>query len=459
MEGGGSKLMSEDRPQPLQLAPPKPAVAPPSVNGAGVGGKTPPSPVSSRRRWIWVVVLIVLAAGSYFVWRDVTATNTASTPAKGGGKNGTGGAPTPVVAAKTKRGNIGVYYNGLGTVTPLNTVTVKSRVDGQLLKVQYKEGDLVHQGDVLVQIDPGPYQVALEQAQGQLAKDQATLQNARVDMNRYQTLFKEGVISEQQSTTQNAQVATDEGIIKADQGQVDAAKLNITYTNITAPITGKIGLRLVDAGNMVHASDANGLVVITQIQPISVIFTIAEDQLQVVAKKMAAGQKLSADAYDREMTTKLASGTLTTLDNQIDPQTGTLKLRATYDNQDSALFPNQFVNVRLLVEQKSGVTLAPTAAIQRNTNNTYVYLVQQDSTVTVRNVTVGTSEGDNSEITEGLVPGDVVVLTGVDKLQEGSKVNAQIPGDSGAQNAKSGSSPTASPNPARKSGAGTKKGK
>jgi multidrug efflux system membrane fusion protein len=365
-----------------------------------------------------------------------------------------------VVAAKTQQGNINVYFTGLGTVTPLNTVTVKSRVDGQLLKIQYKEGDLVHQGDVLLEIDPRPYQVALEQAQGQLAKDQATLQNAKVDATRYQTLFKEGVISEQQSTTQNALVNTDEGVIKADQGQVDAAKLNITYTHITAPITGKIGLRLVDEGNMVHASDTNGLLVITQMQPISAIFTIAEDQLPVVIKKMAGGQPLSVDAYDREMRNKIAQGTLTTLDNQIDPTTGTLKLRATFDNKDNALFPNQFVNVSLLVQQKTGVTLAPTAAIQRNTNNTYVYVVQADSTVTLRNVTAGASQGDDSEITSGLVPGEVVVLTGVDKLQEGTKVSAQIAGDSTAQGASSNTAPTpAAPGAAQRPGAKNKKGK
>jgi multidrug efflux system membrane fusion protein len=447
MKDSGPKLMSEERPQPVQLAPPTPAAAPPSVNGAG--GRTLP-PVPTSRRWIWIVVLVVVAVGGYFLWSKMKGTSTTVAPSTGSGKGGAAQAAIPVVAAKTRRGNMGIYYTGLGSVTPLNTVTVKSRVDGQLLKIQYKEGDLVHQGDVLVEIDPRPYQVALEQAQGQLAKDQATLDNARVDLNRYQTLFKEGVISEQQATTQNALVGTDEGVIKADQGQVDAAKLNITYCHITAPITGKIGLRLVDEGNMVHASDTNGLLVITQMQPISAIFTIAEDQLPVVMKKIAGGQKLTADAYDREMTTRIAEGTLTTLDNQIDPTTGTLKLRATFDNQDNALFPNQFVNVRLLVEQKFGVTLAPTAAIQRNTNNTYVYLVQADSTVTLRNVTTGASEGDDSEITAGLVPGDVVVLTGVDKLQEGSKVNAQI-GNNAPQ--------STSPNPAPKSSAKTKKGK
>ena len=404
---------------------------------------------------MWIIAgLVVFAAALYFIWPKITSTKTAAPAAKAGGKNA-GGAPTPVVAARAHKGDIGVYFTGLGTVTPLNTVTVKSRVDGQLLKIQYKEGELVHEGDVLVEIDPRAYQAALAQAQGQLAKDQATLDNARVDLNRYATLFKEGVISEQQATTQKALVGTNEGTIKADEALVDNARLNISYTRITAPITGRIGLRLVDEGNMVHASDANGLLVITQMQPISVIFTIAEDQLPVVAKKMASGQKLIADAYDREMKNRIAQGTLTTLDNQIDPTTGTLKLRATFDNQDSTLFPNQFVNVRLLVEQKTGVTLAPTAAIQRNTRETYVYVVNQDSTVTLRTVTTGATQGDDSEITSGLVPGDVVVLTGVDKLQEGSNVNAQIPGENASQD----SPQNAAQNPAPKGKAGTKKGK
>jgi membrane fusion protein, multidrug efflux system len=386
---------------------------------------TPP-PGHSRRRWIWLVVLVLLAAGAYYLWPKSSGASTAAGTAKGAGKNGRGGAAAAVVAAKTHQGNIGIYYTGLGAVTPLNTVTVKSRIDGQLLKIQYQEGQLVHQGDVLVEIDPRPYEVMLTQAQGQLAKDQATLENARIDLARYQKLLQQEAIAEQIATTQKATVDQDEGIVKSDQGLVDSAKLNIVYCHITAPITGRVGLRLVDQGNMVHASDTNGLLVITQIQPISVLFTIAEDQLQVVLKKMAGGKTLTADAYDREMTNRLAQGSLTTIDNQIDPTTGTLRLRATFPNLDSALFPNQFVNVKLLVEEKTGVTLAPRAALQRNTNDTYVYVVKPDSTVTLRNVTTGASEGDDTEITSGLVPGDVVVLTGVDKLDEGTKVNAQI---------------------------------
>ena len=370
--------------------------------------------------------MILAVGGAAFLWARISGPGGSSGSAKkANSKNGAGGI-VPVVAAKARTGDIGVYFTGLGTVTPLNTATIKSRVDGQLLKVQYKEGEVVHQGDLLVQIDPRPYQAALEQAQGQLAKDQAALVNARIDAVRYRTLFNEKVLSEQQATTQEALVGQDEGAVKADQGQVDTAKVNLSYCQILAPITGRIGLRLVDTGNIIHAADPNGLLVITQMQPISVIFTIGEDQLPPIVKKISAGQKLTVEADNRDMTAKIAEGSLTTLDNEIDPSTGTLKLRATFDNEDNALFPNQFVNIRLLIQEKKGVTLAPTAAIQRNSQNTYVYVVGADSTVTLRNITLGASEGDDSEITSGLVPGDVVVLTGVDKLQEGSKVNAQM---------------------------------
>jgi multidrug efflux system membrane fusion protein len=279
-----------------------------------------------------------------------------------------------------------------------------------------------------VEIDPRPYQVQLTQAEGQLIRDQALLDNARIDLDRYQTLLTQNAVPEQQLATQKALVQQDEGAVKTDQGQIDSAKLNLVYCHITAPITGRVGLRLVDPGNIVHAADTNGLLVITQIQPISVIFPIAEDQLPVVLQKMRAGERLGVDAYDREKK-KLATGWLTTLDNQIDPTTGTVKIRATFDNKDNALFPNQFVNARLLVEVKHGVTLVHTAAVQRNSQTTYVYLVKSDSTVTVRPITVGTTEGDDAEVSSGLAPGDVVVMTGVDKLQEGSKVRVQTYGE------------------------------
>ena len=390
----------------------------PSIS-PGLPGKAP-----KRRWWVWLLALAVLGYGAYRVRKGLVAPQ-ATTAAQGANLR----LPSvPVVAAKTQKGDIGVYITGLGAVTPIYTVTVKSRVDGQLMQVHYKEGDIVHQGDLLVEIDPRPYQVQLTQAEGQLIRDQALLDNARIDLDRYQTLLTQNAVPEQQLATQKALVQQDEGAVKTDQGQIDSAKLNLVYCHITAPITGRVGLRLVDPGNIVHAADTNGLLVITQIQPISVIFPIAEDQLPVVLQKMRAGERLGVDAYDREKK-KLATGWLTTLDNQIDPTTGTVKIRATFDNKDNALFPNQFVNARLLVEVKHGVTLVHTAAVQRNSQITYVYLVKSDSTVTVRPITVGTTEGDDAEVSSGLAPGDVVVMTGVDKLQEGSKVRVQMYGE------------------------------
>jgi multidrug efflux system membrane fusion protein len=369
-------------------------------------------------------VLLVVVLGAYFLWSLFANAKAKSAAAKAAAK---GPAPIPVVAAKSRKGDIGVYYSGLGAVTPLATVTVKTRVDGQLMNVRYREGDTVHKGDLLVEIDDGPYQAVLTQAEGQLMRDQAALENARIDLARYQQLVPQKAIPEQQLATQLATVHQDEGVVKLDAGQIESAKVNLAYCKIAAPVTGRVGLRLVDRGNIVNASDATGLLVITQMDPISAIFTISEDQLQVVLKKMAAGQTLEVDAYDRAAKTKLAQGSLTTLDNQIDPTTGTLKLRATFQNAKGTLFPNQFVNARLLVQEKHGVTLVPTAAIQRNSQATYVYVVKTDSTVTVRTIVIGTTEGNDSEVTSGLVPGEVLVMTGVDKLQEGSKVKAQIP--------------------------------
>jgi membrane fusion protein, multidrug efflux system len=400
------------------VMPPLPTVEPPP---SGVGGG---EPRRSRRRWLWLLVLVLVAVGVYYARGKKRDTQAGSAPSRPAAGRPRGFGAIPVVAAQASKGNIGVYLTGLGAVTPIYTVAVKSRVDGQLMRVLYKEGDVVHQGDLLLEIDPRPFQVQLTQAEGQLLKDQAALDNARIDLGRYQTLLTQNAVAEQQLVTQKALVAQYEGAVKTDQGQIDSAKLNLVYCHITAPITGRIGLRLVDPGNIVHASDANALLVITQVEPISVIFTIAEDQLPVVLEKVRAGQRLRVEAYDRDWKRKLATGSLTTLDNQIDQTTGTLKLRATFDNRDNALFPNQFVNVRLLVEEKHGVTLLPTAAVQRNSQMTYVYVVKPDSTVTVRPISVGTTEGEQSEITSGLSAGDVAVMTGVDKLQEGSKVIA-----------------------------------
>jgi multidrug efflux system membrane fusion protein len=399
----------------------------PAFEVAAVAASAPPKkakPAHRRRLWLWILVLFLLGLGGYLVWAKITAKQAADAAAKAAAK---GPPPIPVVAAISRQGDIGVYYSGLGAVTPLAVVTLRTRVDGQLMRVGYREGDTVHQGDGLVEIDDGPYQAALTQAEGQLLRDQAALENARIDLARYQQLAPLKAIPEQQLATQQATVHQDEGVVKLDAGIIESAKVNLAYCKIAAPVTGRVGLRLVDLGNIVHAADTNGLVVITQMDPISAIFTISEDQLQVVLKKMAAGQTLQVDAYDRDGKTKLAQGSLTTLDNQIDPATGTLKLRATFRNTKGTLFPNQFVNVRLLVQEKHGVTLVPTAAVQRNSQATYVYVVKADSTVTVRPIVIGTTEGDDSEVTSGLAPGEVVVMTGVDKLQEGSKVKAQVP--------------------------------
>jgi RND family efflux transporter, MFP subunit len=384
---------------------------------------------SSTRGWLWVFLAIVVGGGAYYYFFVRPKPAGGSAPAAtAGGKRG-GGGPIPVVVAAAQKGNIGVYDTGTGVVTPIYTVTIKARVDGQLIKLHYKEGETVHEGDLLLEIDPRPYEVQLEQAEGQQRKDQATLDNARTDLERYQKLWSQNAIPQQQLATQEATVKQDEGVLKSDQGLIDSAKLNLTYTRITSPITGRIGLRLVDPGNIVHANDPNGLLVITQVQPISVIFTLAEDQLPPVLKKMRAGQRLHVEAWDRELRNRLTQGTLATHDNQIDQTTGTLKLRALFDNKDDTLFPNQFVNARLLVEEKTGVTLVPNAAIQRNSQSTYVYLVKPDQTVTVRPVTLGVTEGDQTEIASGIGPGDMVVTDGVDKLVEGGKVSTRGPGD------------------------------
>ena len=383
----------------------------------GLPGKEP-----KRRWWVWLLALAVLGYGGYRVRKGMVAPQ-ATTAAQGANLR----LPSvPVVAAKTRKGDIGVYYTGLGAVTPIYTVTIKSQISGYLMQVLYKEGQTVRKGDSLAEIDPRPYQVMLEQAQAGFARDEANLENARVDLKRYQILTPLKAVPEQQLATQEATVKQDEGIVQTDQALIDIAKLDLVYCHITAPITGRVGLRLVDPGNYVTANDSTGLVVITQVEPITVIFTLPEDQLPAILAKMHAGARLKVEAYDREMKTKIAQGWLSTIDNQIDPETGTVKLRANFDNRDGALFPNQFVNARLLVEEKHEVTLVPTAAVQRNAQTTYVFLVKPDSTATVRQITIGTTEGYDSEVLSGLSPGDVIVMTGVDKLQEGSKVRVQM---------------------------------
>ena len=372
------------------------------------------------KRWmIGLFAACLLAVGVYVL---MTRSGEAQ-PRQAEKRPAMGARNTPVVAVAAKTSEINIYLNGLGSVIPMNTVTVKSRVDGQLMRVLFKEGQLVHSGELLAQIDPRPFEVQLIQAEGQMARDQAQMKNAQLDLERYRDLYTQHFIPKQQLDTQEALVRQYEGIVKADQGQIDNAKLQLTYSSITAPINGRVGLRLVDAGNIVHANDPNGLLVITQLQPITVVFALAEDHLPAVFERLKAGKQLVVEAFDREQKRKLATGTLLTVDNQIDPTTGTVRLKAVFPNDDSSLFPNQFVNARLLLDIKQGVTVVPSAAVQRGPKGTFVYVVNEaEQTVSVRAVTVGVAQGEEAAIDTGLTSGEVVVVDGTEKLREGSKV-------------------------------------
>ena len=367
-------------------------------------------------------VIVLLGVGAYVVRvQSGHAQSKTSSPAGQAGRL----APVPVVATAARASDMAVYLTGLGSVTPLNTVTVHTRVDGELIKVPFQEGQHVNAGDLLAEIDPRPFQVQLTQAQGQLARDEALLRNARVDLERYRTLVAQDSIPTQQLDTQAELVHQFEGVVETDHGQIDNVKLQLIYCRITAPLSGRLGLRLVDPGNIVHASDQNGLVVITQLQPIAVVFTIPEDNLPPVLAKLNSSVKLPVEAWDREQKQRLASGTLLTVDNQIDPTTGTVRLKAVFPNTDGRLFPSQFVNAHLRLDVQRGATVVPTAAIQQSAQGTFVYVVKSDHSATVRPVKVGVTEGDNAAIDSGVSPGEMVVVDGADRLREGIQVALQ----------------------------------
>jgi multidrug efflux system membrane fusion protein len=369
-----------------------------------------------RRRWVWLLILVLVAGGaaSFLVKRHSTAQSAANVPRS----------PPPIAIATRAawRGDIAVHLDGLGTVTPLATVTVKTRVDGQLISVNYREGQIVHQGDLLATIDPRPFQAQLTQAQGQYQRDKALLENAHVDLDRYQKLFARDAIPKQLLDTQVALVHQDEGTVKLDLGLIETAKVQLVYTRITSPIGGRVGLRLVDPGNIVHVTDTTGLLVITELQPITVIFSVAEDFLPQIQQQMRLGHQLKVDALDRAQQKRIATGEVLTFNNQIDITTGTVQLKAVFPNEDNALFPNQFVNARLLLDMHQGATLVPAAAVQRNAQGAFVYLLKPDQTVAIQAVSVGTTDGDAAEILKGLEPGEIIALDNFDKLQDGAHV-------------------------------------
>ncbi len=375
---------------------------------------------SWRRRLLWLLLLAaIVAAAIWYFPRPQTQ------PKESG--RGQAGAPVPVGVSPVAKGDMPVTLSQLGTVTPLATVTVKTQISGYLVQVAFKEGQMVNKGDFLAQIDPRPYQVALEQAQAQLAKDQALLKNAQLDMQRYNTLVVQNSIAKQTRDTQVSLVAQDEATVKADQALIDVQKLNLTYCRIVSPVTGRVGLRQVDAGNYAQTSDPNGIVVVTQLQPISVIFTLPEDNLPEVMKRVRAGASLPVTAYDRTGSSELAEGKLETVDNQIDTTTGTVKLRAIFDNDQLALFPNQFVNVKLLVNTLRDANILPNSAIQRGAPGTFVYVVKPEKTVAVQKVKLGPTDGQQIAILSGLEPGESVVTDGADRLRDGAKVTIASP--------------------------------
>jgi membrane fusion protein, multidrug efflux system len=394
----------------------------------------PPAPPakSGSRLSVALLILVVIAGVVWWTQHGAPAQRT------GAGRNA---APMSIVPATVGTGDIDVTLNALGTVTSLATVTIRTQISGYLMKIDFTEGLDVKKGDLLAEIDPRPYEAALAQAKGQLARDEALLKGAQVDLTRYQGLAAQNAVPHQTLDTQVALVAQDQGTVEADRGTVRSAEVNLQYCRILAPLDGRVGLRQVDQGNYVTPGDTNGIVVITQIEPISVLFTVPEDNLPAISKQLQAGVVLPASAYDRSGTRKIADGTLQTFDSQIDPTTGTIKLRAQFPNHERTLYPNQFVNIQLQIDVHKGVTTTTTAAVQRGVPGTFAYLVNNDSTVAVRPIKIGVTDGDRVEILSGLKPGDRVVIDGADKLRDGAKINVRA--EANAEATPPGPAPTA----------------
>ncbi|AOJ69416.1 MULTISPECIES: MdtA/MuxA family multidrug efflux RND transporter periplasmic adaptor subunit [Burkholderia] len=381
-----------------------------------------------RRKLIAFCAIAAVVAGGLLWWHpwksggDSTAASQQSGARKRGGPAALANLPQPVQVATAARGEMPIVLNSLGTVTPLANVTVRTQLSGYLQSVSFQEGQIVKKGDVLAQVDPRPYEISLANAQGALARDEALLATARLDLKRYQTLVAQDSIAKQTADTQASLVKQYEGTVQIDRAAIDSAKLNLTYARITAPVSGRVGLRQVDPGNYVTPSDTNGIVVITQLQPMSVIFTTSEDNLPAILKQVSAGNKLSITAYNRNNTSPLETGMLDTLDNQIDTTTGTVKLRASFENKNNLLFPNQFVNTRLLVDTMRDATIVPTSAVLTGSIGQFVYVVKPDNTVTVRKVKPGPVDGERTSIVDGLAAGERVVTDGSDRLREGSAI-------------------------------------
>ncbi|MBS0612648.1 MAG: MdtA/MuxA family multidrug efflux RND transporter periplasmic adaptor subunit [Proteobacteria bacterium] len=409
---------------------------------------------------IAAAIAVVVAGTWYFSHHrsdSAAPADPAEAPARrGGGRFDPSKRPTSVGVAQVRLGDINVYQTGLGTAVPRNVVTVRPRVDGELIKVPFKEGQMVQEGDLLAQIDPRPYQVALAQAQGQLVRDQALLRNAQLDYERYKTLLAQDSTSQQQLDTQGALVHQYQGVVKADQGQVDSAALSLSFTRVTAPLSGRAGLRQVDPGNIVHATDTTGIVIITQVEPMTVVFAVPETRIAQIVTKLRAGAPVPVEAWDRDNRDKIATGVLVAADNQVDTTTGTVKLRAEFGNKDHKLFANQFVNARALVDVRRQVPVIPSAAVQIGNDGSFVYVVQPDNTVKVQTIKTGIADGSLVAVDSGLTPGQTIVVDGLDRLREGSKVQIGVePGAAPSGAARPGAGASASASGSGSSQAGT----